>query len=231
MNVHMRHSHGLGSRVVRSGSVSHHARFAVRNGRGQAVASQKERRERTIRAIVMAARELMAARGYADVTIDDIVGRAGVAKGAFYHHFSSKQALLDVVVDELQGEIADELRDNRRDGPLTAGILADILEEYLRRAAQPARRRLVLVEGPEVLGWERWREIDDRHFAGMTRAGIAAILSSGTAPAVVDDATRLILGAVMEAALATGRADDPDTTAARYGRLLGGLLSGLTREA
>jgi AcrR family transcriptional regulator len=192
------------------------------------MANQRDRRERTIGAIVVAARKLMAIRGYADVTIDDVVGRAGVAKGAFYHHFSSKQALLDFVVDELQAEIAVELADNRRPDPLTAGVLAEILEEYLRRAAQPARRRLVLVDGPEVLGWERWREIDDRHFAGMTRAGIAAILPPSTAPAVVDDATRLVLGAVMEAALATGRSADPDIAAARYGRLLGNLLSGLT---
>jgi AcrR family transcriptional regulator len=194
------------------------------------VASQRERREKTIRAIVVAARDLMAARGYADVTIDDVVGRAGVAKGAFYHHFSSKQALLDMVVDELQAEIAAEMRDNYREGALTAAILADILEDYLRRAAQPARRRLVLVEGPEALGWERWREIDDRHFAGLTRAGIEAILPPDTAATVVDDATRLVLGAVMEAALATGRSSDPDVSAARYGRLLGDLLAGLTRQ-
>jgi AcrR family transcriptional regulator len=198
--------------------------------RGRCGGEPAERRERTIRAIVSAARELMAARGYADVTIDDVVGRAGVAKGAFYHHFSSKQALLDVVVDELQAEIAGELRDNRRPDPPSARVLADILEEYLRRAAQPARRRLVLFEGPEVLGWERWREIDDSHFAGMTRAGIAAILPPSTAAAVVDDATRLVLGAVMEAALSTGRSADPDHSAARYGRLLGDLLSGLVRE-
>jgi AcrR family transcriptional regulator len=193
------------------------------------VASQQERRERTIRAIVVAARELMASRGYAGVTIDDVVGQASVAKGAFYHHFPSKQALLDHVVDELQGEIAAELAGNRREGPLSAAILADILEEYLRRAAQPARRMLVLVEGPEILGWERWREIDDRHFVGMTRAGIAAIMPPGTAATVVDDATRLVLGAVMEAALATGRSDDPDMSATRYGRLLKDLLSGLAR--
>jgi AcrR family transcriptional regulator len=191
------------------------------------VVSQRERSERTIAAILGAGRALMTEAGYAGVTVDDVTARAGVAKGAFYHHFSSKKALLDAVVDQLQGEIADELRADRRPDPLSSDDLAAALEGYLRRAAHPARRRLVLVEGPEVLGWERWREIDDAHFAGMTRAGLAAILPAGTDPERVSATTRLVLGAVMEAALATGRAPDPDRAASRYGEVLRDLLSGL----
>jgi AcrR family transcriptional regulator len=192
------------------------------------VVSQRERSERTIAAILGAGRALMTEAGYAGVTIDDVTARARVAKGAFYHHFSSKQALLDAVVDQLQGEIADELRADRRPEPLSSDDLAAALEGYLRRAADPARRRLVLVEGPEVLGWERWREIDDAHFAGMTHAALEAILPAGTDPERVSTATRLLLGAVMEAALATGRAPEPDRAARRYGEVLRDLLSGLT---
>jgi AcrR family transcriptional regulator len=192
------------------------------------VVSQQERSRRTIAALLDAGRDLMTEAGYAAVTVDDVTARAGVAKGAFYHHFRSKQALLDAVVDRLQGEIADELRADRRPDPLSSDDLAAALEGYLRRAAHPARRRLVLVEGPEVLGWERWREIDNAHFAGMTRAALEAILPPGTDPERVSAATRLLLGAVMEAALATGRAADPDGAARRYGDVLRGLLSGLT---
>ncbi|WP_214402761.1 TetR/AcrR family transcriptional regulator [Pseudonocardia lacus] len=192
--------------------------------------SQRERSERTIAAILGAGRELMTDGGYAAVTIDDVVARARVAKGAFYHHFPSKKALLDAVVDRLQGEIADELRADRRPAPLSSDDLAAALEGYLRRAAHPARRRLVLVEGPEVLGWERWREIDDAHFAGMTRAALEAILPAGTDPRRVASATRLLLGAVMEAALATGRAPEPDRAASEYGEVLRDLLSGLVAK-
>jgi AcrR family transcriptional regulator len=191
------------------------------------VATQQERRERTIRSIVAAARELMAVQGYGAVTIDDVVARAGVAKGAFYHHFPSKLALLDHVVDELQAEIADEFRDHPRASPLSPKDLAELLEEYLRRAAHPTRLRLVLIDGPEVLGWARWREIDDRHFAGMTKEAIEMIVPPGTDAAKVDDLTRLVLGAVMEAALATGRSADPGRAAARFGTVLQELLSGL----
>ncbi|NMN95341.1 TetR/AcrR family transcriptional regulator [Antrihabitans stalactiti] len=191
------------------------------------MATQRERSERTIAAILAAGRELFAADGYDEVTIDAVVAQAGIAKGAFYHHFSSKKTLLDAVVDEMQGEIADEFRANQRPQPLSANDLADVLTDYLRRAADPRRRRIVLLEGPEVLGWERWREIDDRHFAGMTRAAVAMTMSSAPdAPRVVA-ATQLVLGAVMEAALVAGRADDPEAVVAQFGDVLGDFLSGL----
>lgn len=193
--------------------------------------SQRERSERTVAAIVSAGRELMAEHGYSAVTVDALAARAGVAKGAFYHHFPAKKALLDAVVDQLQGEIADELRARRRPYPLSAVDFAEVLEDYLRRAASDRRRRLVLIEGPEVLGWTRWREIDDSHFAGMTRAALTQIMTPGTEDARIETATRLVLGAVMEAALATGRAGDRGAAAAQFGTVLRDLLSGLARDA
>lgn len=189
--------------------------------------TQQERRERTVAAIVAAAYSLLADRGYAAVRVDDVVGAAGVAKGAFYHHFASKQALLDHLVDHAQQEIAAVMSANPRPAPLAATDLAEVLEQYLRVASRPDRRRVLLVDGPEVLGWERWREIDNRHFAGMTRAAIAMIVPDGTPDDRIDAATRLVLGAVMEAALATGRAADPDAAAALHGRVLRVLLQGL----
>jgi AcrR family transcriptional regulator len=194
------------------------------------LASQRERSERTIAAIMAVGRTLMAEQGYNAVTVDAVVAQAGIAKGAFYHHFPSKKVLFDAIVDELQGEIADELRERQRPGPLTASVLAEVLSDYLRRAADPRRRRIVLLEGPEVLGWERWREIDDRHFSGMTRAAVAMILPSSATDVRVAATTQLVLGAVMEAALVTGRADDPEAAVAQFGEVLRDLLSGLAEN-
>lgn len=191
------------------------------------MATQQERRERTVGAIVAAAYPLLAEHGYAAVRVDDVAEAAGVAKGAFYHHFASKRALFDHLVDHAQQEIAAVLSAHPRPAPLSAADLAEILQEYLRLAARPDRRRVLLVDGPEVLGWERWREIDNRHFAGMTRAAIAMIVPEGTPDDRIDTATRLVLGAVMEAALATGRAADPHAAAVLHGRVLRVLLEGL----
>ena len=188
--------------------------------------TQRERSERTIAAILEAGRALMTASGYVGVTVDDVVSRAGVAKGGFYHHFSSKQALLDAVVDQVQGEIADQLRADRRPEPLSGDDLAAALESYLACVAHPDRRRLVLVEGPEVLGWARWREIDDAHFASMTRAALEAIMPTQD-PVRVTAATRLLLGAVMEAALAVGNSAEPQASVTRYSAVLRDLVHGL----
>lgn len=191
--------------------------------------TQQQRRERTVRALLTAATELMGERGYAAVTIDEVVARAGVAKGAFYHHFPSKLALLDRLVDDLQGVIARELAEHRAPDPLTASALASALEAYLRLASRPERRRILLVDGPEVLGWERWRAIDDRHFAGMTRARVGQIAPSQDLDGV-EAITRLVLGAVMEAALATGRSSDTEEAVARFGQVLQRFLEGITRR-
>jgi AcrR family transcriptional regulator len=193
------------------------------------VVTQRERRERTVGALLTAATELIGERGYAAVTVDDVVIRAGVAKGAFYHHFASKVALLDRLVDDLQAAIARELAEHRTPDPLTASDLASALEAYLRLAARPERRRILLVDGPEVLGWERWRAIDDRHFAAMTRAGIGQIASVQDTD-VLEAVSRLVLGAVMEAALVTGRASDTEEAAARFGEALRQLLEGVTHH-
>jgi AcrR family transcriptional regulator len=190
------------------------------------VVTQRERSERTVAAILEAGRALMTASGYVGVTVDDVVARAGVAKGAFYHHFSSKQALLDAVVDQVQAEIADQLRADRRPEPLSGEDLAAALESYLECAAHPDRRRLLLVEGPEVLGWARWREIDDAYFASMTRAALEAIMPTPD-PVRVTAATRLLLGAVMEAALAVGNSAQPQASVARYSAVLRDLVHGL----
>ena len=89
--------------VAEPTTVKAHVRLSG-DGHGDAVVvSQRERSERTVAGILGAGRALMTEAGYAGVTVDDVTARAGVAKGAFYHHFPSKRALLDAVIDQLQG--------------------------------------------------------------------------------------------------------------------------------
>ena len=98
---------------------------------------------------------------------------------------------------------------------------------YLRLANDPAIRTLLLVDGPSVMGWQRWREVDDRHFAKLVRDGVAYLLGPGAGGEQVEAATRVIMGAIMEAALASGSAAEPEPVIARYGRTLESLLRGL----
>lgn len=191
------------------------------------MARQAERSAATTGAIMEAARALFRTKGYEAVSIDDIAAAAGCTKGAFYHHFPSKQVVFDRLVDAIQSEIAGRLatRPPAPGGP--EDVMAASIRAYLAAANQPEVRQILLIDGPVVLGWRRWREIDDVHFAGMVRSGAARLMGEGAAPGELEAATRLILGAIMEAALALSASDDADRAAADFGVSLSRLLRGL----
>ena len=192
------------------------------------MARQAERSEATTRAIEAAARKLFATRGFAATSIDDIAARAGVAKGAVYHHFASKEAIFARVLDALQAELAAApvpAAARRITDPLDA--MADAVLRYLLAASEPERRRILLVDGPAVIGWQKWREIDDKYFGAGARAGVAAALGEGASAKEIDASAHLLLGAVMEAALVCATADDPRKTARQYAAALRRMLAGL----
>ncbi len=192
------------------------------------MATQAERREATTRAVEAAARELFASRGFVATSIEDIAGRAGVAKGAVYHHYASKEALFERVLDGVQAELAAlpvsaasrKLRD-------VLDVIVDGVLRYLLAASQPEFQRILLVDGPAVIGWQRWREIDDHHFGAVMRQGVAALCGPDTDPRDVDVLSRLVLGAIMEAALVCAGATDARKTARDCARALRRLLEGV----
>lgn len=193
------------------------------------MARQADRSAATTRRIVDAARGLFATKGYDAVSIDMIAAAAGLTKGACYHHFASKQELFERVIDEVQSGIAARLDEmmGRPTGPPSPRSIATGVVAYLRLANGPDIRTLLLVDGPSVMGWQRWREIDDRHFAGRVKAGVTYLLDREAGAAEIEAATRVIMGAIMEAALASGGAPDPGPVIERYGRTLERLLAGL----
>lgn len=193
------------------------------------MARQAERSAATIDAVVSAARKLFMTRGFEAVSIDDIAAAAGIAKGGVYHHFSSKQAIFEVVLDRVQAQLASELnaRLAANTGKRTPETVATNVLEYLKAASEPGLRRLILIDGPVVLGMPRWREIDDRYFFEPTRSGLAAIMGPKASRKQVEAASRLVAGAIVEAALATGASDNPAAAARMYCTALKSMLAGL----
>jgi AcrR family transcriptional regulator len=194
---------------------------------------QAQRSAATIAAILAAARALFRQDGYGHVSVDDITAAAGCTKGAFYHHFQTKREVFDLVVDQIQQDLAEGLADQVA-AAFAAGTpepMAQAIRAYLDQANAPANRRTLLVDGPVVLGWARWREIDDKHFAGMVRNGVSILLGPRNDPAQVEASTRLILGAIMEAALAASAAKDPAQTPRAFGEAFTHLLGGLRTRA
>ncbi|OEZ32779.1 TetR/AcrR family transcriptional regulator [Variovorax boronicumulans] len=193
---------------------------------------QAKRSATTVGAILASARQLFIERGFAAVSIDDIAAGAGIAKGGLYHHFRAKHDVFEAVLDAVQAELAAELgtRIQRIEGHRSPHTIATNLRIYLEAATQEGLRQLILVDGPVVLGWERWRGIDDRHFMDSIRTGLVAIMPAGTPPEEIEAATRLIAGAVAEAALACGAAPDPMAAVQLHCRLLETMLCGLQQH-
>jgi AcrR family transcriptional regulator len=202
-------------------------------GAWRSMARQADRSAATIRLILDTARELFAAQGYEGTSIDMIAAAAGLTKGACYHHFASKRDLFDRVIDELQASIAAglTLMAEPPSAPPSPRSIATGAVAYLRLANDPAIRTLLLVDGPSALGWQRWREIDDRHFAARVREGVAYLVGRQASADQVEAATRVIMGAIMEAALASGDAADPEPVIGRYGQTIERLLAGLAGAA
>lgn len=196
------------------------------------MATQAERRNATTRAIIKAARKHFGRAGYAHTTVDQVADTAGVAKGAVYHHFPTKTALFEAVLATVSEEIGERI---------TASIVdeQDILRQigkatriYFDCCANKAVGRILLQDGPAVLGWERWREIDMRHFGSAIPGAIGAAIDAGIIrKQPVEPVSQLILGAITEAALACGARKDLRQASDEYAAAVDSLLESMRLDA
>ena len=189
---------------------------------------QVDRSTATIAGILAAARELFADEGFEAASIDGIAARAGVAKGAVYHHFASKEEIFTRVLEDVQAEIAalPMPAATRAMGDPVDIIAAETLR-YLLAAADPSRKRILLIDGPAVIGWRKWREIDDRFFGAGAKAALAAVTRGKTSARELDALAHLLMGAVMEACLVCATAPDAKKAARELSAGLRKMLEGI----
>jgi AcrR family transcriptional regulator len=184
----------------------------------------RETRER----LIATGRELFGERGYDATPIEAILERAGVARGALYHHFSNKEALFDAVLDRLVAEIADTAADAARTATDPVESLRAGCRAWLRMALDPAVQLIALVDAPAVVGWSRWRGLDEQHTLGRLRSNLQAIADTGGLPAgQVDVLAHMVLAAVNEAALMIARSENPRAALADGEAAVGTLLDRL----
>jgi AcrR family transcriptional regulator len=190
--------------------------------------TQAQRRATTRRALLDAARSLFAEKGYHGTAAEEIVGRAGLTRGALYHHFEDKKDLFRVVVDEMEGEIDEEIEAaERAQSGLPEAVMAGY-RAFIDAVLDPEMRRTFFLDGPSVLGWE-WREIDARHAVGKIEEGLEALIAQGfVEPQPVGPLARLINGTLLEAAFFVAASEDPeaarDEVWGAMERLVGGLM-------
>jgi AcrR family transcriptional regulator len=124
----------------------------------------QDRSRETRGALLSAARLLFEERGYAGTTLEQVVSRAGVTRGALYHHFENKRDLFRAVLVEVQQELADHVdRAAEKHEDAWEAFVAGWLS-FLDITPRAGIRRVLMLEGPAVLGYSEWREIDDRFF-------------------------------------------------------------------
>jgi AcrR family transcriptional regulator len=195
------------------------------------MATQAERLQATRNAILQAASELFGRQGYTATTVDDIAAAAGVAKGAVYHHFRGKERLFETVLEATTAQLAAEVAQKAASAADVWDSVAVATEAYFRLAAVGAAAQIVLKDGPAVLGWERWREIDAEHFGRAIPAVLEAAMSEGLiATQPVEPLARLLLGAATEAAAACAASAAPAETGRAHAAAFRALLEGLRRR-
>jgi AcrR family transcriptional regulator len=189
-----------------------------------------ERSEATRAALVAAARPLFAERGFAGVGTEEIVRAAGVTRGALYHQFRDKEDLFAAVFELLESELAQRTA-AAAGASGTTDPLAELrvgAEAWLDACTEPEIQRIVLLDGPAVLGWERWREIGTRYGRGLVEAVLQAAVDAGRlAPQPIRPLAHVLMGAVDEAALYVATAEDPAAARVEVGAVLDGLITSL----
>jgi AcrR family transcriptional regulator len=161
--------------------------------------------------LIEVATRLFAEHGYEGTSIEAVLSAAGVSRGALYHHFAGKEALFEAVVSAVSDQVTMELTEAVRGcvDPLDAMRTAAIA--WIGLAADPVIQRVVLVDAPSVLGWDRWRAMDDGRTLGTMRAMLQAISDSGRLPAeLVGPFSHMILAALDEIVLVIARAPDSE---------------------
>jgi AcrR family transcriptional regulator len=179
-------------------------------------------------ALVKAALELFTRRGYSGVGTEEIVARADVTRGALYHHFKDKRDLFRAVHEQVESDLVQRVaaRMERTEDPwevLVTGTLA-----FLDACDEPAVKQIALTDAPVVLGWKEWREIDNRHGLGLTRAALQAAVDAGVLrPIEVDAMAHLFVAALTEAALVIANAKQPHKARDEVQEALLNLAEGL----
>ncbi len=168
------------------------------------MATQAERREATRSRLVEAAHRLFVAQGYEGTPTEAVLAAAGLSRGALYHHFPSKRELFAAVFDRVASEaIARILPGGRSKDSPTEALIAGCVG-WLSQARRPEVATILLDQGPQVLGWQRAREIENRYSLGLMTRAVRAAVEAGELDVVsVDLAARLINAALAEIALAT----------------------------
>jgi AcrR family transcriptional regulator len=192
--------------------------------------TQADRSAATREALVAAARALFRDHGFGGVGTEAIVREAGVTRGALYHQFADKTELFAAVVEAVERDVNAGIGAAVADAGVTDPIDVMVLgaRAWLEACGRPEVQRILLLDAPAVLGWERWREIGMKYGMGLLEGLIAHAIELGRIPAQpVRPLAHIVIGALDEAALYVARSDDQETARAEIGAVVERLIASL----
>jgi AcrR family transcriptional regulator len=183
--------------------------------------------EETRAKLTQAARKAFATKGYAAASMDDLTAEAGLTRGALYHNFGDKKGLLQAVIEQIDAEMVARMRavqdqaETRWLGFLAEGVA------YIEMALEPEIQRIMLLDGPAVLGDPSLWPNQTACLRSTTQT-IQALIDEGTVrPMDAEAAARLINGAALNASLWIAAADDPHAVFAKAVEAFRYLVVGL----
>jgi AcrR family transcriptional regulator len=169
-----------------------------------------ERGQATRAHLIDVATRLFAAHGYDGTSIQAVLAESGVSRGSLYHHFPGKEALFLAVLEEVGARAGQQGIEAMGDAPDPVAALRTGFLVWIRLAGDQVMRQIMLIDAPAVLGWERWRELDEQGPLGLIRASLEYAAETGRIERRhVDTFAHIVLAAGNELALMIARADDP----------------------
>lgn len=170
-----------------------------------------DRGQATRQHLIAVATELFAERGYDGTSIENVLTQAGTSRGSLYHHFASKERLFEAVVENVHTEVGEAtlaaaatVGDADPRTLLKTGYMA-----WVRLAGEPVVRRILLIDAPTVLGWRRWRQMEEQYGLGMLKDVLQAAVNEGQlAQDLIEPFSHMLLATGNELALMIALADD-----------------------
>ena len=197
-----------------------------------------ERGRATREQIVAVATRLFAARGYEGTSIDAVLQGAAVSRGSLYHHFAGKDALFEAVLADVEARVGDQVLAAAESAAVQSAAAGGAMDPvaalraaalaWIKLAGDPVVKRILLIDAPAVLGWERWRAMDEANYLGQVKAALQEVADVGRLRQdLVDMFAHVLMASMNEVALMVARADDPDAVMEEAASAIEALLQRL----
>ena len=193
--------------------------------RAQQVAQTRE-------SLIRAGRKLFGEKGFRQTSVEDLARAAQVTTGALYHHFPTKTALFEAVFEDVHTELMAASMAAAQDATDDLDVLARGFETFLDAMLESDIQRILILDGPGVLGLARFTELDERYAFAVIVAGLRAATEAGALR--VDDpetVTRLLFGALNRGAMLIANSEDPVATRQAVALSMRALMAGFVRSA